>query len=186
MVHLMGIRETFLDFPDNESLSVIVFTQGCSHGCKGCQNPSSQGQDEDNLVDQGDFLGGIIDRCKRNQTNKVVFSGGDPLFHEEGKEDQLKDVLKTVDFLEREGYECCVYTGYTLPQVERIYEDFGRGLKGPLYFKCGSYVETLKEPSWGKTDDSFVLVTKNQYFVKRTSEEEFLYEPLSKENRLIF
>ena len=101
MVCLAGIKETFLDYPDNESLSIIVFTQGCSHGCKGCHNFELQKRDESYAISYSNFLNRILDFCKRSNTNKVVFSGGDPLYHTSNDNTQMLDIIKAVDFLEK-------------------------------------------------------------------------------------
>lgn len=166
MIHLMGVRETFLDFPDNESLSVIVFTEGCSHNCPGCQNKESQVQHAETLITKEKFLQEILNRCERNQTHKVVFSGGDPFYHSNGNE-QLIDILETIDYLERKGFDCCVYTGYEFSKVKEIYEAYGKRLIGPKFIKCGCYREDLKDINAGKTDGCFTLASINQYFMIR-------------------
>ncbi len=193
MIHLMGIRETFLDYPDNESLAVIVFTEGCSHGCRGCQNAEYQNQRKESAVSREAFLDMILERCRRNHTNKVVFSGGDPLYHSNG-DDQLRDIIDVIDYLEGNGYSCCVYTGYDFEEVERIYRKYGNGRRTPLYFKCGRFVDSLRDKESGKTDDGMTLATTNQYFMKRVDEwssphtewEYPVYERVSDTNRVLF
>lgn len=165
MIHLIGVRETFLDFPDNESLSVIVFTEGCSHNCPGCQNKESQIQNPETEITKEEFLQDILIRCERNQTNKVVFSGGDPLYHSGDTTEQLIEILETIDYLENHGFDCCVYTGYEFPKVKEIYETYGKELTGPKFIKCGCYREDLKDINAGKTDDCFTLASTNQYFM---------------------
>ena len=65
---------------DGEGIRTVVWTQGCSHNCEGCHNPSTH-----------DFKGGFevdIDEII-NDLNKIefqrgiTFSGGDPMFQAE-------------------------------------------------------------------------------------------------------
>ena len=76
----------------------------------------------------------------------------------------MEDLLWIVDYLERNGYECCIYTGYTYEQVKSFYP---RELLGPKFFKCGRYMESLKDKGMGKYEDSFILASTNQRFLVR-------------------
>lgn len=163
MIHLAGIKETFLDFPNSEDIAVIMFTYGCSHTCIGCQSPSLQNPNEGEVLFKEVVLDFIIQRCRGNATNKVVFSGGDPLYHTVDT-DQMMDILWIVDFLENKDYECCIYTGYTFEQVKSFYP---KELLGPRFFKCGNYVESLRDKDMGKYENSFVLASRNQRFLTR-------------------
>ena len=164
MIHLAGLKETFLDFPNSEDIAVILFTYGCSHNCMGCQSPSLQDPFGGEVFSKEELLNLILDRCKGNATNKIVFSGGDPLYHTQGSREQMEDLLWIVDYLERNGYECCIYTGYTYEQVKSFYP---RKLLGPKFFKCGRYMESLKDKGMGKYEDSFILASTNQRFLVR-------------------
>ena len=163
MIHLAGLKETFLDFPNSEDIAVILFTYGCSHNCMGCQSPSLQDPFGGEVFSKEDLLNLILDRCKGNATNKVVFSGGDPLYHTTDT-NQMMDILWIVDSLENNDYECCIYTGYTFEQVKSFYP---KELLGPKFFKCGSYVESLRDKNMGKYENSFVLASRNQRFLTR-------------------
>ena len=167
MIHLAGLKETFLDFPNSEDIAVILFTYGCSHNCMGCQSPYLQDPFGGEVLSKEDLLNLILDRCKGNATNKVVFSGGDPLYHTSENKEQMTDLLWIVDYLERNGYECCIYTGYTLKQVE---EFFPKEFRSPKYFKCGKYVESLRDKDMGKYEDHFILASTNQRFSERIGE----------------
>ena len=65
---------------DGEGVRTVIWTQGCSHNCKGCHNPGTH-----------DFNGGfevdieeIISEIKNLEGQEgITFSGGDPLFQSE-------------------------------------------------------------------------------------------------------
>ena len=65
---------------DGEGIRTVIWTQGCSHNCKGCHNPTTH-----------DFKGGfevdteelIEDLSKLEGQEGITFSGGDPLFQVE-------------------------------------------------------------------------------------------------------
>ena len=59
------------------------------------------------------------------------------------------------------------HTGYTLKQVE---EFFPKEFKSPKYFKCGKYVESLRDKAMGKYEDHFILASTNQRFSERIGE----------------
>ena len=63
-------------------------------------------------------------------------------------------------------YFFCVVatTGYTYEQIQTFYS---KELLGPKYFKCGRYMESLKDKDMGKYEDSFILASTNQRFLVR-------------------
>ena len=159
---LVEISETFSDYPDFVSLAVIAFFEGCSHNCKGCQSPELQKVKEENKKSLEECFEKITDRCKRNDTNKIVLSGGDPY-------DSGKPILKLISKLQESGYEVCVYTGYDLLEVLSFYNE--KDLRFPSYLKCGVYREDQLNDTFGKSNDKFVLVSKNQAFYKWSDKE---------------
>ena len=62
---------------DGPGIRTVIWTQGCSHNCKGCHNPSTH-----------DFKGGFSVNIEdiNNELDKlkaqhgITFSGGDPMF----------------------------------------------------------------------------------------------------------
>ena len=97
-MRITDIGTTWLDYPDEESLAVIVYFSGCSHACPGCQNEKYQNfeNDESYQISIAELIDLVDKECQRNRTNKVVFSGGDPFFSKNVAEvtlaiDQLKD-----------------------------------------------------------------------------------------------
>lgn len=182
-MYINDIKETFLDFPDDESLAVIVFTKGCNFGCENCQNKELQKIEEsDRNLKLTEAVELIINYCKRAFTNKIVFSGGDPFY-------SPSELIKLLDYLDMRGYEICVYTGNTVDKVIEMFnkyeEDNNVYIHRPLYLKCGVYREDLKDSNMGKTENQFVLASTNQAFYKWDGLRN-IYYPISKRNVLEF
>lgn len=174
-MRIVNISTTFQDYPDDESQAVIVYFAGCSHGCLGCQNREEQ---EYNCKGSYNITPEDLDMtietlCQRNRTNKVVFSGGDPFF-----EKNRQEVLELASYLENKHINVCIYTGFPITEVKNFYE--GKLLTHASFFKCGKYRELQKETSWGKTNESLVLATRNQAFYNSN------FEKISADNILYF
>lgn len=190
MIHVAKIGETFLDFPNAEDIAVIIFTYGCSHACPGCHSLDLQfWHEDDTLMTASDALEAIKERCRRNNTNKVVFSGGDPLYHfgDKGSE-QCMEIMHVISDLQEAGYSCCVYTGFYYSQVLDIYHKFDpfNYFTHPDYLKCGEFEANKKMTEWGKTDDDFTLATTNQYFMKKAGDSPMVYTRASVDNKMTF
>ena len=167
-MYVSDIKETFLDFPDDESLAVIVFFYECSHSCPNCQNKELQTIPKDGInLDIEEVVKMIIDRCKRSSTNK--------------------NIIKLIDYLEARGYVICTYTGYTVDVINKFYNVYESSHKENVhkssYLKCGLYREDLRDFSSGKFNDKFVLASTNQAFYKLINNR---YEQISKGHTLYF
>lgn len=92
----------------------VIFTQGCSHHCKGCHNPhtwNSKGGEEVTAKEIADQL--------KNSNNNVTISGGEPL-------EQIQEVTELLSELHKQGKDAWLYTGYT-------FENIGMGIWLILY-----------------------------------------------------
>lgn len=172
-MHLVDIRETFLDFPDNKSLAMLVFFAGCNHNCKGCQSPLLQKVENYTPIDKESVVANILSYREQSRTDKIVLSGGDPFLFKD-------DCMYVIDKLVDSGLVVCVYTGYTIDKINEFYKN--SSYKKPQYLKCGKYEEEHKVQS-GKTAEKFVLASTNQRFYRLVGNE---YQQISKENVLYF
>ena len=104
---------TFIDYPDPNSWANIFYFSGCNHFCKSCQNQELQKYGVGTKITPDDLNNLISTLSKKNQTNKVVFSGGDPLHPH-----NIKDIKY---FLQLYGslYDICIYTGYDINYVKQ-------------------------------------------------------------------
>jgi len=148
-----NIATTWSDYPDNESLAVIIYINGCTHFCKDCQNKEFQVFDEKrDIFSLEDYIK-LKKTCYYNNTNKIVLSGGDPLYTIIEKKDHK--VQDKINYLFEMNYDICIYTGYDIGQVK---ENNVRNFK---YIKCGKYMPELKQLS-EKTDEYLQFSSSNQ------------------------
>ena len=92
---------------DGEGIRAVVWMQGCSHNCMGCQNPSTH-----------DFKGGYLEDIENIKEelnglaghNGITLSGGDPMF-------QVDASLEIAKYAKSIGLNVWCYTGYTFEQL---------------------------------------------------------------------
>lgn len=148
---LNDIVPSFIDYPDNSSIAICVVMMGCTHNCKGCQNPLFQNpnyEKDTRIVTVENLCNELNDLCERNMTNKVVLSGGDPLsiYNIEFTKDLLKS-LKDKDI--------CIYTGHDIEYVKQ------NEVKGFKFIKCGKFdISNFRKSD--KDDDKLLLASPNQ------------------------
>lgn len=148
---LNEIVESFIDYPDNSSLCLCVVMMGCSHHCKGCQNPLFQNPEYSNgtrVVSVEELVKELKDKCSRSDTNKITLSGGDPLF--QANIEFTKELLNQL-----EGYDVCIYTGFDIDYVKE------NNVKGFKFIKCGKYIQEQHRQS-DKDDDKIIFASPNQ------------------------
>ena len=164
-IYINEITQTFLDYPDDESLAMIVFTELCNHAfCYNCQNKELQEGNPDHLRTIDEALDMIRTYSKRmGNCKKLVLSGGDPMCNRPA-------IFKVIDTLVKEGFDICMYTGYTIEEVNLFFKKYEEenNIKTdkPLFIKAGRFEELLLDPNRGKSEDKFVLASTNQAFYK--------------------
>ena len=92
---------------DGPGIRTVIWTQGCSHNCKGCQNPTTH-----------DFKGGFsvnVEEINKELDNLlgqqgITLSGGDPMF-------QAGACAKIAKHAKEIGLNVWCYTGFTYEQV---------------------------------------------------------------------
>ena len=92
---------------DGPGIRTVIWTQGCSHNCKGCQNPTTH-----------DFQGGFsvnVEEINKELDNLlgqqgITLSGGDPMF-------QAGACAKIAKHAKEIGLNVWCYTGFTYEQV---------------------------------------------------------------------
>lgn len=95
---------------DGEGIRTVVWTQGCSHNCKGCHNPETHSFEKGFLVDVEDLKKQILN--VKNQDG-VTLSGGDPMFQPEASAQIAK-------FCKENGLNVWCYTGFTFEELQKI------------------------------------------------------------------
>lgn len=149
---------------DGPGLRTVIWTQGCPHKCKGCQNPQTW-----------DFAGGglvplemvyeAIDELEC-QTG-ITFSGGDPMF-------QPYPCAKIAKYCKDKGYNIWVYTGFTYEEIMKMAK------KDNIYLEFLKYVDVL-------VDGPFILKERNLNLLFRGSANQRLIDVAKslKENKVV-
>ena len=75
---------------NGEGLRVVLWLSGCSHKCKGCQNPQTWDADSGILFDES-AKEELFRELDKDYISGLTLTGGDPLF-----ESNLDDVLELV------------------------------------------------------------------------------------------
>ena len=92
---------------DGPGIRTVIWTQGCSHNCKGCQNPTTHDF-------KGGFSVGVEEVTKELDTllgqQGITFSGGDPMF-------QPKACVQIAKHAKEKGLNIWCYTGFTYEEV---------------------------------------------------------------------
>ena len=95
---------------DGEGIRTVIWTQGCSHNCKGCHNPETH-----------DFNGGFlidIEEIKKELADLkfqdgITLTGGDPFMQPEA-------CLEIAKYAKEIGLNVWSYTGFTFDQLKII------------------------------------------------------------------
>ncbi|MBS6195261.1 MAG: anaerobic ribonucleoside-triphosphate reductase activating protein [Clostridiales bacterium] len=103
------------DMLNGDGLRVVLWVAGCSHGCKGCQNPMTWDPEGGIPFEEKDKEE-IFQQLEKSYVEGITFSGGDPL-HEKNiravtalaKEIREKYPRKTI----------WLYTGYLWEQISK-------------------------------------------------------------------
>ena len=92
---------------DGPGIRFTVFTQGCRHNCKGCQNPQTHDFNGGYFVDTDDLFSEMIE----NPLIKgLTFSGGDPF-------EQPAPLADLAEKAHAAGKDIMTYTGYSFEQL---------------------------------------------------------------------
>lgn len=112
---------------DGYGVRTVIWTQGCSHNCPFCQNPSTHdfdGGKEFNLTEIFNELDSL-----ENQDG-ITLSGGDPLF-------QIEPITEICKHAKSIGLNVWLYTGFTYEQIIEM------GKTNPKYLELLNYLDVL-------------------------------------------
>ncbi len=138
---------------DGPGLRTVIWTQGCSHHCKGCQNPQTWDFNGGGLVKVDDVLEAIDElECQTG----ITFSGGDPMY-------QVEACNRIAEYCKDKGYNIWVYTGFTYEEVLKLAE------KNPTYIDFLSKIDVL-------VDGRFILEERDLSLLFRGSRNQRLID----------
>lgn len=134
----------------------VLFMQGCSHHCPGCQNPETHDISEGVEMEVEEVVSDIL---ATRYLDGLTLSGGDPLFQPEASFEIARRVKES-------GLDIWMYTGWTFEQI--MDGKAGQKAKEVLSFinvlVDGPYVEALRSEDviWrGSTNQHLVDVKKS-------------------------
>lgn len=138
---------------DGPGLRAVLWTQGCSHNCKGCQNPQTH-----------DFNGGGLvsvelvceELSKLKYHTGITISGGDPMF-QPGACNAIAKYAKSL------GMNVWVYTGFTLEELVEMSK------KNPIYDEFINNIDIL-------VDGRFILEERDTSLLFRGSRNQRLID----------
>ena len=98
---------------DGPGLRAVLWTQGCAHHCKGCQNPQTWDFNGGGLIPLEAVYEAIDElECQTGLT----FSGGDPMFQPEA-------CNKIAEYARKKGLNIWCYTGFTFEEIIKMSEE---------------------------------------------------------------
>lgn len=102
------------DMLNGDGLRVVLWVSGCSHHCKGCQNPVTWDPEDGVRFDEA-AREEIFEQLSKNYISGITFSGGDPLFP--GNEKEVTDLARIIreTFPEKTIW---LYTGYLWEEIK--------------------------------------------------------------------
>ena len=95
---------------DGEGIRTVIWTQGCSHHCKGCHNPETHSFSGGFLIDVEEIKKQIKEIKGQDG---ITFSGGDPMF-------QIEACAEIAKFCKGQGLNIWCYTGFTFEELLKM------------------------------------------------------------------
>ena len=138
---------------DGPGLRAVVWTQGCRHHCKGCQNPQTWTFNGGGLVPIKMVLE-AIDELEYH--TGITFSGGDPMYQPEA-------CMKIAKYAKKKGLNIWVYTGFTYEELIKLSK------KEPVYSEFLKVIDVL-------VDGRFVLAERDLSMLFRGSRNQRLID----------
>lgn len=128
----------------------VIWTQGCSKGCKNCFNPATWNFEPNLLLDVKE----IFELIKESNVNGITISGGDPL----EQANELLDLLILLKELDLEK-GIILFSGFTWDEINNI---------GGSTLECLDYIDLL-------IDGKFVEELKVDNGLRGSSNQNFIY-----------
>ena len=92
---------------NGDGLRTVLWVAGCTHNCKGCQNPQTWDFESGTLVTAKEILKKILGNPL---IHGITFSGGEPF-------EQAEKLIPFAAELKRRGYHLMAFSGYTFEEL---------------------------------------------------------------------
>lgn len=101
------------DMLNGDGLRVVLWTAGCNHHCKNCQNPITWNPNDGLLFDK-EAEDELFTALDKEYHAGITFSGGDPL-----NENNLSDILRLCKKIKSQytNKTIWLYSGYTYEEI---------------------------------------------------------------------
>lgn len=138
---------------DGPGLRAVLWTQGCNHHCKGCQNPQTWSFNGGGLIP----VKAVLDEIDKLEYHTgLTLSGGDPMY-------QVEPCLEIVKYAKNKGLNIWVYTGFTWEELMKLNE------KNPIYLEFLKEIDVL-------VDGRFILEERDLSLLFRGSRNQRLID----------
>ena len=97
---------------DGEGYRYAIFTQGCNHQCKGCQNQDTWDFNGGKLYSKSELEEVVKDIESNPMLDGITLSGGDPFY----QADACAELIKAIKS-KREDITVWAYTGFTWEEL---------------------------------------------------------------------
>ena len=137
---------------DGPGLRAVIWTQGCKHHCKGCQNPQTWDFEGGGLVPI-DMVLQAIDELEYH--TGLTFSGGDPMYQPEA-------CNKIAEFARNKRLDIWVYTGFKYEDILKL------GKKQPIYLEFLNKIDVLVDGRYKEKERDLSILfrgSKNQRLI---------------------
>lgn len=119
---------------------IVVWTCGCSKGCRGCANPELWDADVGQDIPVDKLVAMLLEMSERSGITRLTLTGGDPL-------EQPGELLNLFRKIRSRFNDILIYTGYTIHEVaafigQSAFEEL-KSLADALM--DGPYVEALND-----------------------------------------
>ncbi len=95
---------------DGEGIRTVIWTQGCSHHCKGCHNPETHDHTKGIEVDVEDIKNKL---STLSNQDGITLSGGDPFF-------QVEASCEIAKYCKENDLNVWAYTGFTFEKLQEM------------------------------------------------------------------
>lgn len=130
---------------DGPGIRSVLFVQGCSRNCPGCQNTRTHSKSSGYIMSIEEVYRKIKQVCRNK---RITISGGEPL-------EQPEAVFELLQLLKEDNFNTCLYTGNVIANVP---DEILHYLD---YIKCGPFrmdLMTVSRQFYGSSNQVFYSV----------------------------
>ena len=122
------------DINNGEGVGLTLFTQYCTHHCKGCHNPETWSKDGGKIFTERELNNILAYFKERPYVNRLTLSGGDPLDNVDMTLWICQTIKKELPYI-----NIWLYTGY-------IFETISKDVLQYIdYLVDGPYIDELRD-----------------------------------------